>query len=563
LLAAWCWLASGGPAPAQGLPTTAAASPTLPATGTDVPGANVRVGDLRQQLERAFANNAPASPAGPAWTFKPALDLQEQWTDDIQGARTGSRQSGFITTVTPSLLINGDTPRLRVNLAYAPTAYIYASHSNQDRIAQNLNADALATLVPGTLFLDLRGFATTQSRFAGSAPNGSTTLNRQNLVQIYNFSASPYLQHRFGGVGTGEIGYAISRTIQDNSAASEQPVFLAGSSTPLFLPTTNQNLTTQTEHAAFTSGEDFGRLLANALASGTQYDGNGVLRSAYRYLGVYESGYALTRRITLLGRIGYEDIHYSGLPQTHIQDAVWSFGTHLVPNPDSSITLRYGHQDGFNDFRLDGVYAPTARTRIYANYSDALTTGLQTVEEALALSTTDPFGNLVDRSTGAPIAAVSNFFGTQGSDTLVRQKLFSLTASLLLARDTLSATFTSRNQKVVAVAADGNGGGGPASGTFGSLTWSHQLRERLQSSLFLQYGQSRNAGPPSSTSQPNTGQFVATATLGYLISPTLTGTLLYSHTNNSYARNLARTAFNASGQGRAANLVLVGLHKGF
>src|SRR5262249_48885960 len=141
----------------------------------------------------------------------------------------------------------------------------------------------------------------------------------------------------------------------------------------------------------------------NMVAAGTQYDGNGVLRNAYRYLGIYEAGYALSHSVTLLGQVGYEDIFYSGIPHTHIEDVVWSVGAHVAPNPDSSITLRYGHQDGVNAFRLGGVYAPTARTRIYANYSDGITTGLQNIQDALATSTTDPYGNLIDRNTGAPI----------------------------------------------------------------------------------------------------------------------------------------------------------------
>ncbi len=90
---------------------------------------------------------------------------------------------------------------------------MYARDGSQNRVGHDLNGRVLATLLPQTLFLDLRGVATEQSITGGVGPNSTNTLSSNDTAQDFSFSASPYLVHRFGSIGSGEVGYSIARTI--------------------------------------------------------------------------------------------------------------------------------------------------------------------------------------------------------------------------------------------------------------------------------------------------------------------------------------------------------------
>jgi uncharacterized protein (PEP-CTERM system associated) len=532
-----------GHAFAQAYGGTAPLSPT----GTDV-----RVGDLRRVLQPLFEVTAPPA-TEPAWIVSGGLDVQEIYSTGNSGNASPFGTSGFITSITPSLLVNGDTSRLKVNLNYAPTGYIYASSSGQDYVTQNFNGSALATLIPETLFLDVRGFASTQSSTGAVGPTGTVVLNRENQTQFYAFSASPYLQHRFGDLGTGEIGYTIAKSIQTGNTNT----FFINQSGQL-QAISNQNLLTQSQHVSFTTGEALGRIQNTLLGTTTEYNGSGVLQDAHNYTVVNDLGYAITRTITLLGRAGYEDIHYSGIPQTNINDMVWGVGVRLTPNADSSITVRYGRQDGVTAAFVDASIAPTARTRIFARYSEGLTTDQQDIQNSLQTSVTDPLGTPVSPQTGVPILPFNNFFGTQ-NDALYILKRYSITAVLLLDRDTFTADVTGEDRKLVATSLAGAAVNGPSNGVYGSLSWSRDLTPVLRSNVYFQYGSNSQSTlfsgqtlqTPNSVPQQ---LLVASTSLTYDLSETLTATAQYSFNE---------TMSDLPGASGTNHLIVIGISKRF
>ena len=457
-----------------------------------------------------------------------------------------------------AFVASGDTTRLHGELAYTPEIELYSPDGNQNNVAQNFDGRLLATLLPSTLFLDLRGFGAVQAITPGQAPNGTNALSRGNSSQAYSFSATPYAVHRFGEWGTGEVGGTIARTMQNAlQPATSQPLLAA------LAESSNQNVTTTSGHAAFVTGEAFARYNGTALAQFTNYAGTGVLSGAYDDTVTLDNGYAITRTITALATIGWENIHYAGTNPIKIDDAVWNVGVRLVPNADSTITVRYGHQDGLNSFLVDAAYQPTARTRIYGRYSTGLTTQAQLLQNVLATSDLDALGNPVDHTTGAPLVPIGGFFGTQNS--LYKTTLASLTGELLLDRDIISASVNSQNQVLVSA---GNAVGlanGNLSGVYGALSWSHQLRPNLQSTIYFQYGTERNEGPLTSNQQ----LMVASATLAYALSPTLSGQVQYSYNQtfgaqNSAAQNFVNNPFFGNETGNSSqSIILVSLIKSF
>lgn len=525
--------ATGGTGPIGALPTV------LPATGVGAGQPDVRIGNLDNQL-----SDKPLERGGRAWTITPSIGLTEEYVTDSQ--HNGGVGNQWISVLQPALLATGDTARLQGTLSYRPQISFYVPDGNQNRTAQDFEGRLLATLVPETLFLDVRGSGFEQAITAGQAPNQTNTLARGNATQSYNFSASPYALHRFGDFGTGEIGGTIARTDQNALQTATSAPIAAN-----LAATSNQNVTITSGHAAFETGEAFIRYNGTGLAQTTNFQGTGVLDGAYRNSVTLDNGYAVTHMITLLATVGWEDIHYAGTNPVHIDDAVWNFGIRLLPNADSTITIRYGHQDGFNSFMLDAVYQPTARTKIFARSSTGLTTQAEQLQNALATSDLNSLGNPVDHTTGAPLVPVGNFFGAQNN--LYKTTLNSLTGVVQFDRDDLTATVTSQVQSLVSASSTAGQAMGDTKGIYGTFTWAHQLRPDLQSTLYLQYGKTRDEGVITTTQQ----LVFVLASLSWALSPTLSARVQYS-----YSQNFGGAQIPGSGTG-TQNLFLLTVTKSF
>ena len=490
------------------------AAPTeLPQIGSAVPSSiSLQPGfapaDLSDQLDSLALGIPPSRQTG--WTFSPSIGLTQEY--DGGGAGGGGSQSVFITSIEPAISVSGTTNHVQADLYYAPVARIYeggnsSSGDDQDRVSQNLNAHALVTLLPGTVFVDLRGAASEQARFGGLGPSQTTTLNNNDQTQNYSFSASPYLLHKFGDYGTGELGYSFARTLQDSADLTSADTGNAALAQALN-ETGTGNVTTQNAHIAFTTGDAFGRYNAAALASGTKYDGTGVLQDAYRNVVSLDNGYAITRTITALARIGYEDIHYTGSSPIGIHDILWDAGVRLTPTETSSLTVRYGHHDGLNSLTVDGNVAPTPHTRIYGEYSSGLSTQLEDLQNALSSADIDMLGAAVDHTTGTPIFLSDSFFGTQAG--LYRLHRFSAGAEYARDRDAVTLSVNRDERQLLSgpsAATVDFGVVSSSTGTTGSITWSHEMTSKLSGiALFSIWRQQRRRfHHPAGTDEHHTG----------------------------------------------------------
>jgi uncharacterized protein (PEP-CTERM system associated) len=532
---------------------TATAGWTVPAgaqTGLPETGTTTNIGDLRQQIEGLYSFGT-GTPGTPGWTVVPSIGLSEQWTDNSRSS-SGKKQNSFITVINPAVLVNADTDRVKGTLSLAPSAYIYANDSSQNQFNSNLNGNARVTLLPEHLFLTLQGYSAVQATSGGLGPSNTTTLNRQNATQNYAFSATPTLRERFEDIGTGELGASYMYTSQQNLSSSSNGAFQAtGGSQATGL---NQFMIGTREYVTFTSGPVLGRTAVTGLGSAMQMNGTGVSNHAYRNLATIDVGYAITRSITALGTIGWEDIRYDTDPVYRINDAVWKVGVHWVPNPDSTLTLRYGHVDGFNQPWFDGSYALTARTRLYGSYSETLSSALESLQSAASTSVLDPLGNPIDPVTGAPLLLTNNFFSVQNNNVLYRLTNASLTATTLFDRDAVSLTVSYQDRKPVAQTANAGGSlatNGPTSGTYGAINWQHDLSPELRTAAYVQYGTTENS---TVTGNQTSDSVVASLSLTYVFSETLTGLAQYSFSSN-------QSRFG--GQSSPTNLVVIGVRKTF
>ena len=396
------------------------------------------------------AEGAPAAPAPevthrispqldtpefrPGWTVQPRVSIAEAFNDNVFQT-SNDRKWDFITYITPGISVRGDTPRLQAALDYSPTAQIYARNSSQNSVGHNLAAYGLATVIEDTFFVDLRASAAVLPTTGGiggsgagiSSPNfggfssgsgaGSGFASRNNQTQTFTATISPYYVHQFGDIGTFTAADRVSQSIY--SARGTTNVSFPGE-------VSNSNLFSNEALLQFVTGSALGRAKGISLIDWTQFAGNGVVDGAYQVFVTQQLGYVVTRNVYVFTEFGYENIAYpKAVPKIEINDAVWAIGTTLTPDPDSTITVGYGHRYGFNAAFLNAVYMLTARTQIYARYQTGLGTDLQQLQGLVAVSGMDQYGLIVDSRTGAPLFLSTPGGFIQGNGTLNKTRVFS------------------------------------------------------------------------------------------------------------------------------------------
>ena len=478
--------------------------------------------------------------AGRRFVISPSIAAQVLGTDNVQQTARGAR-SELITTLTPGLLLAVDTARLQGLLNYAPAVQVYASDASSPQVLQRFNGQFLATIVPDAVFLDVRGAANTQSATGGFTPQSAPTLGRGGLVQTIAYQISPYWLHRFGDAATVQAGYSF-QSVQRSRVGDDATLPL-----PAGLGTFgNDRFIAHSIYGVARTGQRFGPLALEGRVVSTDYDGTGVLDNAYRRSATVEARYFITRRVALLAEGGYETQRYSGTPRFQLSEPVWSVGTRLALSPDSGLTLRYVHRGGFNSPALDSVFALGGRTRVFASYSERLTTGAQRAADFLSLTTLDALGNPVDGLSGAPAAQpfADSFLGAQGS--LQRVRRASATISQAWPRDVFALTFASERQRPIATAAGANAF--EQRGTSVSFTWSHALTASTTAIASLQYGRLERQGLPGSNVHGGTASLVTQ------LAPRLSAFAQYGLNDRG----------GQDGGGRALqNVVVVGLRQSF
>jgi uncharacterized protein (PEP-CTERM system associated) len=497
---------------------------------------------------------------GRPFDIQGSLGLTAIGTDNVRNT-ANNRQADLGLVLLPGLQMSADSAALRGSLSYFPTASYYVNTPEQNRINHSFTGNALATLVENSVYVDMRASGGVQATSGGFAPEGSVQVDRRNQVQSTAFQVAPYLIQRLGPVGTLNTGYAYRFSNQSGNQA-----FAPGTTLPFFTPQSSQG---HEVWLAIRSTEELGRLALQLRLVGSVFTGNGVLNDAHRYVATVQGAYALTRWVSALAEIGYEDARYGGVPETVVQEPVWGFGARFTPDPDSAIIATYRQRDGFTSAFLDAAVSLGARTRLNANYNERLgTTTTQPVELLSAISY-DALGNPVDRFSGSPIvipfagtpigplggplAGGATGFGVPAGGSfqavqsaLRRTKSASASISQIWERDTLTLQVLWQDASPIAVA-QGTVAFAQRSWSVG-LTWGRLLDDDTSLSTYVQYGKTETG------SSGETDNYVARMALSRRISDTVFGTVQYVYTN----RGADPTADRA-----VQNLVLATLRKTF
>jgi uncharacterized protein (PEP-CTERM system associated) len=534
-----------GDRPALAFPDSDASSPSIVSAGSAAQSDSSDASALAHQVQllNAFGN----TPGEAGWSITPSITLQEVLNDNIYQT-SPDRRGDLITYVTPGLAIYGNTPRVQVRLNYQPSLLYYADNTSLNDVQQQLNAIGDFVLWQDHLYLDVRGLAGVGAS-VGGAPglgfgttggtaglqNGTTTnLTKQNSTQFTSFEASPYFLQKFEDYGTLKVGYTINQSSSSNTSGFS-PISVTSTG-----PATSQ--TTNEELVQFTTGDFLNRISDIVLLDAKQYTTTGISQPGHNNTATNQLSYILNRSITVFGTLGYEDIDYGGTSPLIINDMVWLIGTTLTPNPRSTITVSYGHQNGADNLNVNGLYTLTARTSISVSYVNELGTQLQQVQNQLAAADINNAGSLINSRTGAPLSVGNNLLGTQNE--LYRSHTATVTTTTLLDRDTLAL-----NAQYSDYIAAGGGATGSTSGISATASWSHELSEDLTLSASGSYGQRWFLDPGGKET------YVAlTTALTYSFSATLSGSVRYAFYD-----------VNANGQGQSMyqDLFVISLTKQF
>jgi hypothetical protein len=513
--------------------------------------------DLRNQLQLV---NGLSAPSGGGWTILPRIDWQEMLTDNALQVNS-PRQADVATFMSPGISIAGDMPRVHLTFDYAPTLALYARTTELNSLTQQMNGLGTVTLVPDLAFVDVRAVSGVTSQYGGlggigtlGSPAGAAAtaqaaipslagnaegLNRDNEVQTTSFSVSPYLLHRFGDWGTGKLGDSLNITRSNAlSGFFSSPIPTGGG-------VDGQTLVSNEENAHFVTG-DFMAFFQNTfdadlIQSQATTDANAatVVNGVPATGGVYTSrravvtdqlNYALTESLDVFVSGGHEDITYTNQSgQTAvstgvapIHDLTWSFGGTWAPNPDSSLTVSYGHQNGFNSLTANGHLALTARTMLTVSYGSVLGSQLEYVQNQLNQEGVGANGVPVNALTGGSLFGASNALGTE--DGIFRTTTMTLGSQTTLDRDIFSVNLLLAQQ----TSASGSTSSSSDSKT-ASVTWLHEMRPDMTVSAAISYAiQDQTAGVISTANPGNNTSIVASLAWQWQISDTLSGSVRYS-----------------------------------
>ncbi|MBW4034943.1 MAG: hypothetical protein HIU90_05680 [Proteobacteria bacterium] len=487
-----------------------------------------------------------AAPA-PFLTIVPSIGASEQFVTGGNYGGNGRNGHEFVTSINPGLLINGATPRTTFTLDYNPSIQFYSNQPQSNGINQSLDGVIDATLLPRSLTVEARAYATDQATTGGLSPGGTSIYNNNNTTLTQSYSVTPSFNDVFR-LGTLNLLYSAQYTRQSGASA-----YLPGANQPYFQ---SNNLFAQTEAGSFTTIPFFQRFDDTPSFSATEDDGTGVLSGAHQYFIADKLRYALTPYVVLSASGGYEDIAYSGIPPTLIRDATWSIGTTIRFPEGGVLKARYQHMYGFNSPYIRFDYQLTARTTLAASYSEVLSTQQQGVGLGVASSSVNSVGLPVGGLSGQPVLLTNQSLSVQSGLTKNKQLSASLTTQF--ARDVVSVSFQAYQDTLVATS-PGLAGFSQKSASI-SLSESHELSERLNALFYLNYGRTSSPALGAST----TSTYGASAALTYRVSPTLYANTQISVTNQGYnSFGGGGVGYSGYGNNGVETIFTVGIQKTF
>lgn len=287
------------------------------------------------------------------WRVVPSLNINERYTDNFRlgGITTGNKGNDeFITQINPSIFINGNARRYRVDVNYLMNNLIYANNSEFNRIRHQLNANGTVELIQDRFFIDGRAMILQQnaSLLGSQGLDNANPLNRRNVSML---NISPYYRHRFGDFATAELRYTHGEVNTSGGGLRDS--------------STDNGTVRLNSSTAFRD-----------LQWGFTYNHTEIHRNQLRTIALERSTvllrYMLTPQFSLVGTGGYERNSFISV-NGRTSSPTWTVGFSWIPNERTEFDFA-GGQRIFGDTYLANFSHRTRLTTWSASYNEDITT---------------------------------------------------------------------------------------------------------------------------------------------------------------------------------------------
>jgi uncharacterized protein (PEP-CTERM system associated) len=116
-------------------------------------------------------------------------------------APSGEEKADLIGQITPMINASRAGARLNVDVAYAPSAYVYVNESRNSTLTHYLLADARLEAVEDLFFIDARALASQQFISPFGPQPVDLPGSSDNTTQTWSYGLSPYIRGRLGATG--------------------------------------------------------------------------------------------------------------------------------------------------------------------------------------------------------------------------------------------------------------------------------------------------------------------------------------------------------------------------
>ena len=416
--------------------------------------------DFRHRLKRFLRLAAalpvflPCSAWAAKWEIVPTLAAEERYTDNLSLAPDDSKQSDWITQVTPGIAIAATGARLRFNAAYAPEFLYYARGHYDNQVYQRGSALGNAELAKELLFVDF-GAKVNQYNASLQEPQSTSNANATgNRATVGTYFASPYLRRDFGSNVRGEARFTGSVVDSDDQSLLANSVAdridLRLNSGPAYKLLT-WNFDYFRENIDYESGQsDISTEVATANAKRL-----------------------ITPTVGLLAQAGY-DRYELGSAEASLEGSSWSVGMDWIPSPRTRFAATAGRRFYGDDYTFD-ISHRTRRTTSGVAYRQYVSTTRSEFFVLDPASTAGYLNTLFSSQFPDPVAreeAVRDFIartalpsGLNSSANFFTSELFlakrwQASAGTLGVRNVLIAYVYKETREVLSAGATGSSGAG-------------------------------------------------------------------------------------------------------
>jgi uncharacterized protein (PEP-CTERM system associated) len=159
--------------------------------------------------------DAASGSAKPSWLITPSVAGSLTLTDNARPGQ-GQKQNDVITSVTPSIRIDGKGGRVSGNLNFSWQQNFYANESRFNNDQKSLSAAGKAELVDQWLFLDASASIAQSPTSVFSTQTVGNELVNGNRSETRSYQLSPYIQGYLGGSIGYELRYRNTQTSADS-----------------------------------------------------------------------------------------------------------------------------------------------------------------------------------------------------------------------------------------------------------------------------------------------------------------------------------------------------------